>query len=162
MAQIRGADFKIEGLAELEKQFENVGKFPKKYLNRAGKLGIADTLRTAKATAPVGKKTKTKGTLKKSIKIKMETPNKRNKGVYRLYYNPKYTPVFQKPTTGKYGGETPYTFYPNAVEFGFKTEHGRVKGQYNMAKAVAKHTKSSAKKVVDSLQDSITELLNKQ
>lgn len=162
MAQIRGAEFKVEGIAELEQQFARIGKMPKKYLNRAGKLGIADTLRDAKSSAPVGKNTKTRGTLKKSITIKMETPNKRNKGIYRLRYNPKFTPIFRKPTTGKYGGWTPYAYYPASVEYGFPTKVGRVPGQYNMMKAIDRNSKASAKKVVDSLNDSITELLNKK
>lgn len=164
LAESRGATkfgIEIQGLAELQSQFEKLGKMPKKYLTKSAKAGMIAPERDAKASAPVGKRTTTKGTLKKSIKKKMETPNKRNKAVYRLRYDPKYTPIFQKPTTGVYGGETPYAFYPNSVEFGFKTKKGRVQGQYNMKKAMERHTKDSLQKVVNSLNESITELLGR-
>jgi hypothetical protein len=155
MAELRGASFKIIGLQELQSQFERVGKMPKKYLNKAAREGIADPLRDAKASAPVGKT----GILKKSIKRTMETPNKRNKGVYRIAYDPKYSDVFQKPTTGVYGGKTPYAYYPSSVEYGYKTKFGKTKGQFNLMKAVARHEKSSTQKVVDSLNKSLTQLL---
>jgi hypothetical protein len=162
MAVIRGADslnIRVEGLKELEAQFARIGKMPKKHLTRAARKGMDPTLKDARASAPVGKKTTTSGTLKKSIKKKMETPNKRNKGVYRLAYDPKFTDIFRKPTTGVYGGVTPEAYYPNSVEYGYLAKHGRVAGKYNMAKAVARNTAKSGKLVVDSLNDSIDELL---
>lgn len=159
MADIRGLNVHVEGLEKLQSQFEKVGKMKKKYLTKAAREGMAGPLRDAKASAPVGKGTKTSGTLKKSIKKKMETPNKRNKAVYRLRYDPKYTPVFLKPTTGVYGGKTPNAYYPSSVEYGFKTAKGRVEGQYNMAKAVEKNEAKSAQKVVNSLNESLDQLL---
>ena len=90
----------------------------------------------------------------------METPNKRNKSVYRLRYDPQYTPVFLKPTTGAYGGRTPFAYYPSSVEYGFKTRGGgKVPGQYNMAKAIQQHQGQSLQKVVDSLNGSLDQLL---
>ena len=157
MAEIRGANFEVKGMAELQSQFAKLGNMPKKYLNKSAREGIADPLKDAKASVPVGKT----GNLKKSLKKKMETPNKRNKGVYRITYDASMTPLFLKETTGKYGGETPYAYYPASVEYGFKTEHGRVAGQYNIMKALERHEKASAQKVVDSLNESITLLLNK-
>jgi hypothetical protein len=164
MAQIKGADFRVEGLVELENQFARVGKFPKKYLTKAAREGIADPLKKIKASAPVGKRTKTKGTLKKSVKKKMEEPNKRNKGVYRIAYDPKFTDTFHKPTTGRYGGSTPFAYYPSSVEYGYKGPDGhvRVKTEHWAEKILRANEKASAKKVVDSLNKSITELLNKQ
>lgn len=159
MANIRGAsglDIRVIGLVELQAQFERLEKMPKKYLTKAAKEGMADPERTAKANAPKGKT----GNLKKSIKKKMETPNKRNKSVYRLRYDPKFTEFFLKPTTGVYGGKTPFAYYPASVEYGYKTSEGRkVAGQYNMAKAIRQHQKSSLQKVVDSLNKSLRELL---
>ena len=78
MAEIRGAlslNIRVEGLNELDAQFARIGKMPKKHLTRAARLGMADPLRQAKANAPIGKNTTTRGTLKKSITKKMETPN---------------------------------------------------------------------------------------
>lgn len=158
MAEIRGANsfnISVVGLHELEAQFARIGKMPKKYLTRAAKLGMADPERTAKASVPVGKT----GILKKSIKKKMETPNKRNKAIYRLRYDPKYTPDFLKPSSGAYGGKPPVAFYPNSVEYGFKTKDGgKIAGQFNLEKAISSHAQSSLQKVVNSLNDSIDEL----
>ena len=95
MAESRGATklgIRVEGLEELQAQFNKLGRMPKKYLNKAGREGIDPIVRQVKASAPKGKT----GTLKKSIKKKMETPNKRNKGVYRLHYDPKYTDISEK------------------------------------------------------------------
>ena len=163
MAEVRGANslnIRVEGLEELQRQFERIGKMPKKYLTKSAKAGMADPLRQARADAPVGKNTKTKGSLKKSIKKKMETPNKRNKAVYRLRYDPAFTPVFLKKSSGAYGGKPPLAYYPSSVEYGFKTKGGKkIAGQFNMAKAIQKHQTASLKKVVDSLNQSIDALL---
>jgi hypothetical protein len=160
MAEVRGAsqlNIQIEGLEELQAQFNKLSKMPKKYLTKAGRAGIADDLRDAKANAPTGET----GNLKKSIKKKMETPNKRNKGVYRLQFDTKATPLFRKPTTGVYGGKTPYAYYPSSVEYGYKGKHGhvKVKTMYWADKVLRQNESSSLKKVVDSLSDSIDELL---
>ncbi len=160
MAEVRGANFEIKGLHELQSQFEQLGKMPKKYLTKAARAGIADPLRDVKASVPKGVGTVTSGTLKKSIKKKMETPNKRNKGVYRITYDAKYTPVFLKPSSGAYGGRPPNAYYPASVEYGFKTKSGGKKeGQYNIMKALERHEKASIEKVIDSLRQSIDELL---
>lgn len=163
MAYVRGADklnIRVEGLEELQAQFDRVQKIPKKYLTKAAKEGMAGPLKDAKANAPVGKKTETRGTLKKSIRQKMETPNKRNKAIYRLRYDPKYTETFLKTAKrpGLYGGKSP-AYYPASVEYGFKTKKGKVAGQYNMARAISKHNKDSLRKVIKSLDGSIDTLL---
>ena len=156
MAEVRGATFEIKGLAEVQAQFERIGKMPKKYLTKAAREGIADPLKDAKASVPLGKT----GNLRKSIKKKMETPNKRNKGVYRITYNANMTDLFLKPTTGTYGGVTPFAYYPASVEYGFPTRGGKkVPGQYNIKNAIERHEKSSTHKIVDSLSKSIEQLL---
>jgi hypothetical protein len=160
MAEVRGAsqlNIKVEGLQELQAQFNKLGKMPKKYLTKAGREGIADDLRDAKASAPVGKT----GVLKKSIKKKMETPNKRNKGVYRLSFDTNSTPIFAKPTTGIYGGKTPNAYYPASVEYGYKGKNGhvKVKTMHWADKVLRQNEESSLKKVVDSLSNSIDQLI---
>jgi hypothetical protein len=156
LAQLRGRDFEIIGLLELESQFARIGKMPKKHLTSAAKAGMKPILVDAKANAPIGET----GVLKKSIKAIMETPNKRNKTVYRAWYDPKYTDHFRKPTTGVYGGRTPYAYYPASVEYGFKTAKGKIKGQYSMNWAVQKNEQSSVQIVVDKLHEAIDELTN--
>jgi hypothetical protein len=159
MAEVRGAwkvGMQVEGLEELQAQFNKLGRMPKKHLTRAGRAGIAKDLQDVKANAPTGKT----GNLKKSIKKKMETPNKRNKGVYRLTFDSKMTPAFRKPTTGVYGGVTPEAYYPNSVEFGYKGKHGhvKVKTMYWADKVLRQNEASSLKKVIESLSNSIDEL----
>ena len=160
MAEVRGAwkvGMQVEGLEELQAQFNKLGRMPKKYLTKAGREGIANDVRDAKTFAPTGDT----GNLKKSIKKQMETPNKRNKGVYRLTYSAKFNDVFQKPTTGKYGGTLPHAYYPASVEYGYLGKHGhiRVKTMYWSDKILRKNEGSSLKKVLNSLNDSIDELL---
>lgn len=158
MARFRGATFEVEGLEELQAQLERIGKVPKKELTKAAKAASNITLKEARAKAPVGKNTKTRGTLKKSISRKMETPNKRNKSVYRIQYSPKYTDTFLKPTTGVYGGKTPHAYYPASVEYGYKTKYGKTKGKFYMKKALEATEKSAGQTLVDSLTDSINKL----
>jgi hypothetical protein len=158
MAFIRGAsglNISVQGLEQLQSQFERIGKMPKKYLTKSAKAGMADPERQAKANAPVGKT----GNLKKSIKKKMETPNKRKKAVYRLRYNPDMTPLFLKPSSGAYGGRPPSAYYPASVEYGFKTKTGKVAGQFNMTKAIQMHQQSSLQKVINSLNQSIDDII---
>jgi hypothetical protein len=162
MADIRSATkfgITVVGLSELQAQFEKLGKMPKKYLNKAGREGIANTERQVKAMAPKGKT----GVLQKSIKKQMETPNKRNKGVYRLQYNPKFTDHFRKPTTGAYGSKWPYAYYPSSVEYGYLGPKGHVavKTMHWADKALRGTERSSMQKTVDSLNNSLDILLKK-
>ena len=79
MAEIRGATklgITVEGLPELQAQFNKLGKMPKKYLTKAGREGIADSERSVKAMAPKGKT----GNLKKSIKRKWKPRTNETKG----------------------------------------------------------------------------------
>ena len=155
MAEIRGATFRVEGLQELQAQFERIGKMPKKYLTKAAKVGSDGPLKEAKGSAPVGKT----GLLKKGLQRKMETPNKRNKSVYRIRWSPNYTDQYLKPTTGAYGGKTPFAYYPHSVEYGFKSRGGRVQGQYFVTKAIERNQADSLQKIVDSLNESLDQLL---
>jgi hypothetical protein len=155
MANIGSLNVSVQGLEQLQSQFERLGKIPKKYLTKSAKAGMADVERQAKNDAPLGKT----GILKKSIKKKMETPNKRKKAVYRLRYDPKFTNDFLKPSSGAYGGKPPKAYYPASVEYGFKTKNGKVPGQYNMANAIKMHQQASLQKVINSLNQSIDDLL---
>lgn len=155
MAEVRGVNFAVEGLEELQAQFGRLGRIPKKYLTKAARAGMDAPLRDAKISAPVGKT----GILKKSIKKKMETPNKRNKGIYRLVYDPKFTGDFLKPSSGIYGGKPPVAYYPASVEYGHKTKTGKTAGQFNMMKAIQRHETTAIQKVIESLKESIDELL---
>jgi hypothetical protein len=159
MAVVRGATqlgIKVEGLQELQAQFNKLGKMPKKHLTKASKAGSDGPLREAKGSAPTGET----GLLKKGLQRKMETPNKRNKTVYRIRWNPNYTNNYLKPTTGAYGGKTPFAYYPHSVEYGFKGKYGRIetKHYHFVTKAIERTEAQSLKKIVNSLNDSIDQL----
>lgn len=163
MAEIRGSSqvgITVRGLPELQRQFDRVSKFPKKILTKAAKEGMAKPLATAKANAPVGKG-ETKGTLKKGIKAKMETPNKKKKSVYRIYWNAKYSDIFRKvpKRPGLYGGKSP-AYYPQSVEWGYKAKKGKVQGKYFVRDAIIQHQQDSLQKIVDKLNQGITDLIN--
>lgn len=159
MAVVRGSgmfNIRVEGLNDLERQFARVGKFPKKYLTKAGREGMNPILTQAKLNASKYVKT---GIMRKSISKKMETPNKRNKGVYFLRFNPNSTDHFLKDTTGVYGGKTPKAYYPHSVEYGYKAKKGKVEGKYFITSAIQAHQEKSLQIITDSINQSINNLL---
>lgn len=152
----RGQTFhaNIVGLAELEAQFARLDKFPRKEMTKAAKSGMTPLLKKVRDAAPKGKT----GNLKRSLRFKRETPNKRNKAVYRIAYSAKFTDVFRKPTTGIYGGWTPYAYYPNSVEYGYKSAKGFVDGKFFMANTIRAHEAMTVQRVTSSLNKSINDL----
>lgn len=152
----RGITFEVYGEEEVKEAFKRIGKMPKKYLTKAAKLGMAKPLADARRAAPKGET----GMLKKGIKATLETPNKRNKAVYRLNWNKKYSSHFIKPikNPGIYGGKEDQAYYPQSVEWGFPTKYGRTQGLYFVRDAIEKNQRGSLQKVIDSLWDSIKEL----
>ena len=97
MAQVSGINTRdisitLEGLDQLEAQFELIGKPPKRVLTKAAKAGMASTLAEARRTAPEGKT----GMLKRGVHAIQETPNKRNKGVYQINWWKKYSGFYKK------------------------------------------------------------------
>ena len=100
--------------------------------------------------------------MKKGIQKKLETPNHRNKSVYRMRWNPKYAESYQKPSDGSYGGEPPKAFYPYSQEYGFLNSKG-TKTQtrwYHFAKNILEaNERASAERVVKSLNQSIDEII---
>jgi hypothetical protein len=163
LAEIRGArdlSIRVIGLEELQRQFDRLDKIPKKVLTKAAKAGVKKPLAQARATAPVGKG-ETAGTLKKGIKAKMETPNKKKKSVYRINWDAKYSNIFIKKAKKfprLYGGQHP-AYYPQSVEWGFKTAKGKTQGKYFVRAAIESNQQDSLQKIVDILNDEITNIL---
>lgn len=159
MAVVRGRGpmfhASVIGLEELEAQFERIGKLPRKEMTKAAKSGMNPLLKKVRDAAPRGKT----GNLKRSLRFLRETPNKRNKAVYRIAYSPKFNEFFQKPTTGIYGGQTPHAYYPNSVEYGYKNAKGHVAGKFFMDKTIRANETSTVQRVTKSLNDSIDSLL---
>jgi hypothetical protein len=148
----------IEGLAELERQFRRLEKFPKSKVGKAANAGMKEPLKDAKNDAPVDM-----GTLKKGIiKIKEKSPRSKAKVVYRIVFDRGFNHVFQKniQTPGEYGGKKPTAYYPVSQEFGFKTaDKGYVPGFKFIQNSLKKNQNSSAKKIVDVLKQEVDKLL---
>ena len=150
MAYVRGFERYVFGLSQLQDQFDRLGKFPKKALTKSAKEGMKQPLADAKSSAPVSQK-KTSGTLKKSIKRKMETPHKKTKSVYQMTFDAKYVDIFKGNkirNVGVYGGEKDYGYYPISMEYGFFSRNGYTRGQYFIRQAIEKNELSSLEKMV--------------
>jgi hypothetical protein len=151
----------IEGLAELERQFRRLEKFPKSKVGKAANAGMKEPLKDARADAPTDI-----GTLKKGIiKIREKSPRSRAKVVYRIVFDRGFNHVFQRvdrpiQNPGKYGGKKPTPYYPVSQEFGFKTaDKGYVPGFKFIQNALKKNQQSSAKKIVEVLSREVDKLL---
>lgn len=149
----------LTGLDALAEQFANLGtKFPKKYLTKAAKLAYQPILADAKGRAP-----KKKGTLRKGIKPKMETPNKRNKSVYRVWWDAKYADIFKGKKIKRQGlyGASPKRetgFYPISMEYGFKRKRGRREGEYFVRDSIMAHQNQSIQTIIQTLGEAIDQL----
>jgi hypothetical protein len=159
MAIVRGRGemfhAQIVGLKELEAQFARISNFPRKEMTKAAKSGMAGPLKDARTAAPVGKT----GMLKRSIRSQRETPNKRNKAVYRLVFSSKFSDYLVKESSGAYGGTPPRAYYPASQEYGFKIKNGFVQGRFFMENAMRRNESRSIQKVTSSLNKSIDDLL---
>jgi hypothetical protein len=147
----------IEGLAELERQFRRLEKFPKSKVGKAANAGMKEPLKDAKSHAPVDM-----GVLKKGIiKIKEKSPRSKAKVVYRVVFDRGYNHAFQKPIKepGKFGGKKDTAYYPVSQEFGFKTANGYVPGFKFIQKALEENQTSSQKKIVEVLRKEVDKLL---
>jgi len=147
----------LDGLDQLEQQFELIGKPPKRILTKAAKAGMAKPLLEARQNAPVGKT----GMLKRGVHSIQETPNKRNKGVYRINWWAKYSDNYRKriKNAGIYGGKKNPAYYPQSVEWGYPTKHGKVAGKYFVRAAIEAHQAESLQIVIDTLSEEIEKLL---
>lgn len=144
----------IEGYRELQEQFARMGKkFPKPALTRIAKAGLNKPLAEIKANMLVGKT----GMLKKGIKAVRETPNKRNKVVYRVHWNKALTPVYLKETSGAYGGKSP-AYYPHSIEYGWKTKTGHHEGYHIAEKAIEATQSGSIRKMFTATEKEIEKL----
>ncbi len=152
----------VIGLRELQDQFDRLGiKFPKKYLTKAAKEGSQGPLNRAKQNIKMSSK-ETRGSMRKGLKRVMETPNKRNKSVYRLWFDKKLAEVYlgdKIKNVGIYGGSRDHGFYPISAEYGFRGPKGKVAGHYWIKDAIESTQVDSLQKIINSLNDSISEIV---
>jgi hypothetical protein len=165
----RGANtLYVDGIRELERQLNGLGKnFPKSKIRQAANKGANLPLKQARKNAR--KKT---GELRKGI-VKVEEKKwklnkKLKKAVYQIYFDRAKNAIFQKPlkpeTQGSRGGQTriPHAYYPVSLEYGFHYAEGkRTRPQHFIKNAIETTQNETVKTVVDHLQDSITEIVNR-
>lgn len=132
-------EFKIEGMRELQKSLEKLGKVPQKHVTSAAKKGMNIELKAAKAAAPVDT-----GMLRKGMKLIGEKSKYKGKKVYRIVFDRAYNNIFQKPN--KQGKITGY--YPVSQEYGFFAKNGRYIPGYRFIHATFESNASRIEKTI--------------
>jgi len=110
------ANFKVEGMDQLIKSLERLGKVPQKHVTSSSRKAMNISLKDARANAPYDT-----GALSKGMKLKGERSRVKAKKVYQVVFDDKYNHIFQKPNKdGKITG-----YYPVSQEYGFFAKNGR-------------------------------------
>lgn len=109
-------NFKVEGMKELEKSLNKLGKVPQRHVTNSVRKAMKIPLKKAQGDAPVRT-----GALAKGMKDIRETSSKKAKSVRRIVWDRDMNDIFQKPNKeGKITG-----YYPVSQEYGFFTKNGR-------------------------------------
>lgn len=144
MAKVK---YKLEGMRELQKSLEKLGKVPQKHVTSAARKGMNIPLKAAKANAPVDT-----GMLKKGMKLVGEKSKYKGKKVYRIVFDRAYNDIFQKPN--KQGKITGY--YPVSQEYGFFAKNGRyIPGYRFIHSTFESNTSKIEKTIVSEMQKKI-------
>ena len=139
--------FKVEGMRELQKNLEKIGKVPQKHVTASSKKAMNIVLKQSRANAPVDT-----GMLKKGIKLVGERAKVKGKKVYRIVFDRNMNDVFQKKN--KEGKVTGY--YPVSQEYGFFAKNGRyIPGYRFIHDALADNTQKVEKTIVSEMQKKI-------
>ena len=140
--------FKVEGMKELQKSLDKLGKVPQKHVTSSAKKAMNIVLKESKANAPYDT-----GELKKGIILAGEKAKVKAKNVYRIVFDRAKSDIFQKKN--KEGKVTGY--YPVSQEYGYFARNGRYIPGYrfisdsmtNNASKVEKTIVSEMKKKID-------------
>jgi len=108
--------FKVEGMKELQKSLDKLGKVPQKHVTSSAKKAMNIVLKESKANAPYDT-----GELKKGIILAGEKAKVKAKKVYRIVFDRAKNDIFQKKN--KEGKVTGY--YPVSQEYGYFARNGR-------------------------------------
>ena len=143
-------DFRIDGLDELERKLETLGKLPQRVVTKAARKGANILKKDVKANAPVDM-----GTLKKGIVIKAEKSKVKGKKMMQITFDRAYNHVFVKVTKD---GKRYY--YPASQEFGFRTRGGGYIPGYHFLKDVAQSDRNQVEQMmIEVLTQEIDKLL---
>jgi len=143
------ANYKIEGMKELEKLIKELGKLPQKTVNKAAISGATIALKSARENAP-----KDKGELEQGIILKAERNKAPGKKVYQITMDKSKNDIFVKES--KDGNRA---YYPASQEYGFLTrDGGYVQGEHFMRNSIDDNATQIEKKIVDKLTAEIDKL----
>ena len=145
--------FKIEGMKELQKSLDRLGKVPQKHVTASAKKGINVVLRDARANAPYDT-----GMLKKGIISAGERSTTKGKKVYRLVFDRSMNDIFQKKNKdGKVIG-----YYPVSQEYGYFTKNGRyIPGFRFIHDSLNNNAQKMEKTIVDTMKKKIDQEITK-
>lgn len=146
------ANFRIEGMKELQKSIKKLGQVPQKCVTPASKKGMNIALKSARKNAPEGDT----GELKGGMKLIGEKSRTKGKKVYQVVFDRSKNNVFQKKNKdGKVTG-----YYPASQEYGFFAKNGRyIPGYHFMKKAMEDNNGAITKKIVDEMSKNIDKAL---
>lgn len=145
--------FKIEGMKELQRNLDKLGKIPQKHVTSSAKKGMNLVLKAAKAIAPYDT-----GQLKKGIISVGEKAVVKGKKVYRLVYDRNMNDVFQKKNKdGKVTG-----YYPVSQEYGYFTKNGKyIPGYRFIHGAFSNKAAEMEKKIITEMKKKTDEEIRK-
>lgn len=145
--------FKIEGMKELQKSLDRLGKVPQKHVTAAARKGVNVVLKSAKTSAPVDT-----GDLKRGMKLSGEKSRYKGKKVYRIIFDPAMNDVFQKENAeGEITG-----YYPISQEYGFFARNGRyIPGYRFIHDSMTGNAKQMERVIVDEMKGKIDQEIRK-
>ncbi len=146
-------NFKVEGMKELERSLDKLGKVPQKHVTSASKKGMNIVLKQSRANAPYDT-----GALKKGIKLVGEKSKLKGKKVCRIVFDREMNDVFQKKN--EEGEVTGY--YPVSQEYGFFAKNGRyIPGFRFIHDSLSDNAQKMEKTIVDTMKKKIDEEIRK-
>lgn len=142
----------IDGMAELERTFKQLGRVPQTVATKAARAGGTIALKAAKSNAP-----EDSGDLKRGIILKRERRTKPGKAVYDVEMNPAMNDVFVK--VSKDGKRS---YYPASQEYGFLTvDGGYVPGYRYLRRAITEHDTEIEAKILETTGKEVEKALRK-
>jgi len=132
--------FKIEGMKELERTFQRLGKVPQTVATKAARSGATILLKATRLKAPMDE-----GNLRKGLVIKRERRIVAGKTVYQVTFDRAMNDVFVG--VSKDGKRS---YYPASQEYGYLTANGGyMPGDRFMRNAATDNAGSIERKMVE-------------
>lgn len=147
------AKIKIEGMKQLQKSLEKLGKVPQKHVTSAARKGMNVVVKNARTNAP-----NDTGQLAKGIIKVPEQAKTRGKKVYRVVFDSSMNDIFQKKNAdGKVTG-----YYPVSQEYGFFAKNGRyIPGFRFISDSLSNNAIKMEKTIVDTMKKKIDQEIAK-